>query len=517
MQNQAAQPDLSSTSGRWSNRILIAAMAGILFLTCFPFRLLSHAKLPAGVSPFLLGETFGKHSGTFDDFLNVLLFVPLGFGLSEKLSERRKSRTTIFLVVWIVGIVLSYGIEVLQLYIPGRDSGWEDVITNSSGSAVGFFLFILARGAVPRFLGQMERAAESSAAVKRLGVLLLIYFSCWFALSARLQTKTRLTNWHPDSRLLIGNDAIGKAGALWNGEVSELQVWNRPLSPQEAEALTAGQPSQMAVPEAVAAYDFTSGPPFSDRMKSLPDLSWSSGIMGHGEPSQLVLDNGKSFVLTAPAASLVAELQRTNQFAIHVVCKPAAAGGSSAQFISISQSPTMTDLTIRQEEKDVVFWFRSPLSARHAQLAWYVGNTFAPGQSRNIVYSYDGSNLSLYIDGKLATYPYRLGPGAALAHMIRRIKPSELDGYHDIYYALVFFPAGAALGIGARVARTHKLARLWFALLLIVPPILFELLLIAVSGRAFSPGSLILSLALPAAGALWINADRLPEKHALAR
>ena len=121
MQSQAAQPNFQSDSEEWSDRILIAALAGMLFLTCFPFRFISHARLPDGVSPFFLGVTFGKHMGVFDDFLNVLLFVPFGFGLSEKLLEKGKSRTTTFFVVWISGFFLSYAIELTQLYIPGRD------------------------------------------------------------------------------------------------------------------------------------------------------------------------------------------------------------------------------------------------------------------------------------------------------------------------------------------------------------------------------------------------------------
>jgi glycopeptide antibiotics resistance protein len=509
MQSQAAQSDLESASERWSNRILIAATIGILFLTFFPFRFVSHAKLPAGVSPFLLGKTLGKHPGAFfDDFLNILLFVPFGFGLSETLSERRKSRATILFVVWIAGAVLSYGIELTQLYIPGRDSGWEDVFTNSTGSAAGFLLFMILGGALLRVFTQIERAAESSVTRGRLAVILLIYFSCWFAVSARLQTETKLANWRPDSRLLIGNDAIGKAATVWKGEVAKLEIWDQPLSREIAVAVTGGVASRVAAPEALAAYDFTNGPPFPDRMKSLPDLSRPPGTQGHGDPSQLLVENGKSLPLTAPASRLVTDLQRTNQFAIHVVCKPAEANGSDGQIISISHAPSVSNLTMRQEDMSLVFWFRSPLSARHAQLTWSVPNAFAPNQARNILYSYDGSTLSLYMDGKVAAAPYRLGPGAALARVFRHIKTNELDGYHDIYYGLVFFPAGVALGIAARAARAYPVA-FWlsFTLLLIVPPLLFEILLVAVSGRTFSLGNLVLSAALLTGGALWINAD----------
>ncbi len=48
----------------------------------------------------------------------------------------------------------------------------------------------------------------------------------------------------------------------------------------------------------------------------------------------------------------------------------------TGQIISISRSPSFTDLTLKQEEANLVFWFRSPLSVKHAILAWYVPNVF---------------------------------------------------------------------------------------------------------------------------------------------
>jgi VanZ family protein len=520
IESQALPREVESAPQSWSNRILIAALIGIFFLTLFPFRFLSHGRLPAGVSPFVLGKSLGKNPGDlFDDFLNVLLFVPLGFGLSEKLLGRRTRRRAAFFIVWTAGWVLSYGIEFAQQYIPGRDSGWEDVFTNSTGSAVGFLLFVAFGMALLRFLTRTERAMESSITLGRLAVILLVYFSCWFALSARLQTKTRLIDWGPASRLLVGSDAVGlpaaadRPGAQWNGQISKLEIWDRALPREIAVSLTNGAGSNAAAPQPFAAYDFTGGPPFADRMKALPDLRWYADVQGHGEANHLTLDNGKSLMLTASASDLAARLQRTDQFAIHIVCEAAGDDPSYGQIVSISQAPTLTNLTMRQEGTDLEFWFRTPLSARHAQLPWYVPNVFRANQARNILYSYDGSSLYLYMDGKL-TGPYRLGPGAALAHMIRRIRTNELEGYRDIYYALMFFPAGVVLGIAARGALEDAPGWLWIALLLIVPAVLFEVLLVMVSGRAFSPEGLALSILLSLLGALWINADGTPRKTA---
>src|ERR1700723_3323835 len=113
-----------NTSPSWSNRILILATVGILFLTMYPFRVVIH-PLANGASPFFLGKS--SKSGVVDAVLNVLLFVPFGFGLAEKLREREKSVQFVLGTALATGMLFSYLIEFSQLYIPERDSGWEDV------------------------------------------------------------------------------------------------------------------------------------------------------------------------------------------------------------------------------------------------------------------------------------------------------------------------------------------------------------------------------------------------------
>src|SRR5271170_1064182 len=90
----------------WSNRILLLATAGILFLTLYPFRFDFHAAVPGGGSPVLLGRSL-KAARLLAVFLNVLLFVPFGFGLAAKLRERGKSRAFTFVLALATGALFS--------------------------------------------------------------------------------------------------------------------------------------------------------------------------------------------------------------------------------------------------------------------------------------------------------------------------------------------------------------------------------------------------------------------------
>src|SRR5690348_16730085 len=101
-----------SSANSLSNRIFLLALAGIFFLTLFPFRFALQTKLLPGSSPFLLG-TGDKPYRAMDIFLNILLFVPFGFGLSEKLREKGWSWKGAFFTTWIAGAFISYSIEFL--------------------------------------------------------------------------------------------------------------------------------------------------------------------------------------------------------------------------------------------------------------------------------------------------------------------------------------------------------------------------------------------------------------------
>src|SRR3984885_4129443 len=196
MQNQQVGVSSKSFGCEWSNRILILATAGILFLTLYPFRFDFHLLSPAGTSPLFLGKSL-KPAGFLDAFLNVLLFVPFGFGLAEKLRERGKSFAFTLAISLLAGALFSYTIELLQYYIPQRDSGWEDVFTNGSGSLVGWVTYEILGSCVLR---------ESLLTLRRALVILLIYFALWFAASFLRQRNSRLSNWRADCQVGVRRD-----------------------------------------------------------------------------------------------------------------------------------------------------------------------------------------------------------------------------------------------------------------------------------------------------------------------
>ena len=506
MNNQASGLRPKDASS-WSNRILAISVAGILFLTLYPFRFSLHASPPLNGSPFLLVSGL-KSSGRLAAFLNMLLFVPFGFGLSQKLREKGKSETAILLLTTAAGAFFSYCIEFAQIYIPTRDSGWEDIFTNSTGAAVGYFTYALVGKPVLNSVSEIENRFEQFLTMRRVLWLVLLYFAIWFVVSVPLQAESRLSNWSRDSRFVIGNDATGHPDRAWRGDVSLVQLWSRALPLNLASEITAGHLNAKAESNSLVTYSLSGYGSFEDKKGFLPALAWTPSIPDIRDNGALNLDGNSWLVSREDVPNLIQVLQDTNSFSVRVVCTPAKIEGSDGRIISISSHDGIANLSLWQREGNLVFWFRNSLSVRRDQLPLNIPEVFTQERPRDILISYDGSNLMVYVDGKRDPRRYELTPGVPIAQIVRHIKVNELEGYTYIYYALVFVPGGVLLGLATRRIKWRVKEALSLVVALVLPCIILEMILIKVSGRAFSFGNVFVSAFFTIAGFLWINADR---------
>lgn len=490
----------------WSNRIFFFSLLGIAYLTLFPFRFDFAATLIFHRYPFLLG-TAAKRSSPKDFFLNVLLFIPFGFSLGVKLRKRAINRWVSLLLALAVGAGVSYAVELLQFYIPGRDSGWEDVISNSTGSVAGFILFELCGVAVLSELTKLEDSFDGWLSTRRAASLLAAYFAAWFGISVLLQRDTRLSNWDPQCILFVGNDASGQNP--WQGQILLLQIWNRALPDEAIRRMSGRESAEDLNTGLLGSYDFTGSPPYVDRRNFLPALGRSPG-----QPQITIVHanelDAKSWLSTqSPAEKLTREIKKSSQFTVRIVCAPAATQGAHGRIVSLSQSTYDVSFHLQQGGTNLVFWLRDPLADWRSALTWTVRGAFESGRARDIVASYDGSDAFLYLDGNRVPQTYRLSPGASLAHRFFFIRTGALVGYIIVYETFIFLPAGLLIGVAARKRSGQKISGRWVvALGWVLPAVLLEIVLAAVSGRRIWPVNIVLSLVFGLAGALLINADR---------
>jgi len=93
--------------------------------------------------PVFLRSTWREYRGNWaywqDIGVNIAGFIPLGFSLAAYSSLRRGKRVLAAAVI--AGFLTSLTIEVLQFFLPTRDSGTTDLMTNTLGTAIGALLY----------------------------------------------------------------------------------------------------------------------------------------------------------------------------------------------------------------------------------------------------------------------------------------------------------------------------------------------------------------------------------------
>lgn len=84
--------------------------------------------------------------------LNIVGFIPLGFFFVAYFSTERATRNAAAATI-LLGFLTSLTIEFLQAYLPTRDSGMNDLITNTFGAALGVLLY--RSSLVQKLMGQL--------------------------------------------------------------------------------------------------------------------------------------------------------------------------------------------------------------------------------------------------------------------------------------------------------------------------------------------------------------------------
>ncbi len=497
---------LRRSSAAWANRILILSLLGICYLTLFPFVLRIFPPRIVHKSAFLLGNS-AKKPHSIDFLLNVFLFVPFGFGLSAQARKRGAAKWIAFLIALGIGAATCYTVEFLQYFIPTRDSGWDDVFSNTLGSVVGFFLIEFLGVSILEILSGWEESFAEWISPRRTALFLVFYFFACFGISAFLQRETRLSNWDSQNVLLLGNDASGQDP--WRGRVDLLQLWDRALPDRVMSALSSGQIEDPASDGLLGSYNFSSLPPYEDASHSLPALNWYPHDPQEMETGKLDLD-GRSWLTTnLPVEKFNQAVTKSSQFTLHIVCTPVEIKNANGHIVSVSQPGDNVNVHLRQEGRSLVLWFRNPLSETRAILAWYVPAAFDANKTVNIVASYDGADAFIYLNGNRVPRAYRLTPGVSLMHTFGFVQTVALTGYSVVYETFIFLPAGILIGLAARKlsAQSHPYA--WMITLgILLPSVLLEVLLAAVGGGRIWPRDVALSIFFGLAGILLINADQ---------
>ena len=493
-------------AGQWANRTLAAGGLFILAATLFPFQFFPQDISSRRSAAFL--HWLSTDLASFQDFgENILLFVPFGFGLACFVCQKRRGTIPTFITAVLAGACASFFGELLQVFLPTRDPSWRDVASNTTGSVMGSVCFQLLAGSILHSLSDLEAKIEELLPLRRATAAFLCYAALGILISVSLQRATSLSTWDPAYPLFLGNDPTGTRP--WQGRIFEMEIASRAISARRAMEIATNRLPLSMDDGAVASYRPSGNLEFRDATGSSPEFSWNSQPALGLPQKELVLTGQAWLGSRIPAAKIAESARRTNQFTVRVVC--AAALRNEAPFgriVSFSQDSDHLNFILSQKKQNLVFGFRTPLTGEEGEPALIAPNVFATTDRRDILLTYDGSTLRLYLNGKQDAHSLRLSPGAVFFHPFFRLRMFDLRGYAVVYETFLFVPLGVLLAIVSRSMNYGSLGNK--ALLLvgaIFPASLLEIALAGVRRNSFDMTNLLLGICLTLGAVAFCHLD----------
>lgn len=373
--------------GPWVAVVALVSLAAVLYARLIPFSFVWDSQQPLErltLSPLNMR----------DIPLNVLLFIPLGFGLAGTMERRQltgdEPRSAVgrgrFLAM---ALLLSAALETVQLFMPDRVPSVADVLANGLGAMAGYGLF---RAWEMGFGNALDRYATRRNLLTGLGLYLLGAA----LLTAKLHHSVRLDNWDMTFPLVVGNEAVGKR--QWSGRIEMLQ-------------LAAGLPD---TPDFAARYDFTGEAPFADTGgTAAPALQWRDGPSTAQAGAGVNIGQGEWLATEEAYSGFADAARRFDAFAIQALVSSAdPTQRGPARIVSVSADAARRNITLGQERDALIIRLRTPAGGENGQKPEVlIPGVFADRQPRDITVQYDAPLLHVWVDSE--DYELSFAPGLA--------------------------------------------------------------------------------------------------------
>ena len=477
-------------SVQWAYRSFIFATLFIFAATLFPFRFFPDETAFRRSEPFL--HWLSLDIANYQDFAgNILLFVPFGFGLACLAGEKRQRNILMLIGSLVAAACVSFAVELLQVFLPTRDPSWADVAANSIGSVIGGLTFRFMAVPVLQALVKLESKVEALLSPRRAKTAFLCYAALGILVSVPLQRAARLSDWNPSYPLFLGNDPTGKRP--WRGRIFEVEFANRAVSSSRAKELAASRQPLSAEDGLLASYRPPSGSKLQNtNVNSSPPPSSLEPIRSSSEKG-FDLASLPWAGIRVPAANVSERVEETKQLTLRVLCDTALHDEAPfGRIVSLSQDSQHLNFILSQEKSNLLFGFRTPLTEEYGEPALIVPKVFATNEPKDLMVTYDGSSLRLYVNGQRDAHSLILSPGAVVFRWFLRLRMYELPGYQILYEAFLFVPLGTLLAFVTRKINQGRLRKAVISVAAITPASLLEFVLRGVSGSPFHAGDVLL-------------------------
>ncbi len=454
----------------------------------------------------LLRSVLRRDSDWFDFYANIALFFPYGFGLGKLLQASKLTHWQRVLGVVVLSFSLTAMVELLQLFLPERNSSATDLFTNTLGGTLSGLYVLYHWEDNARSLLQMLHRLWSKRWL--VGGLLVLWIGLVVTVCGHLQQQIDLTDWNPEFRLTIGNEYSGNRD--WKGEVSGFSLSDRALDTTQVAAQFAN-PQFPSLPQAQLDYDLRQTlKPSIDRVTGqLPLVSRQippEGIWIEPEDARRYQNRLRHPWLSQdePARDAINAIRQSHQVTIATRSQPNRLDqGGPAVIATMSLDIYQCNFSLAQMDDRLLVMVRTPVTGYNGDHFILMGSQALEKRPYRVIITYRDGVLRLYTDGQaepdelilkpeFTFFQYVLPDGGhnlGLAEVNHRRFQSKL--YPIAFYAIWSLPLGILMLRVFTLALTPKVAQSipWRGGLLLLtglPTLLFSLSLMTIA----SPWSL---------------------------
>lgn len=407
-----------------NTRLLIVWSVTVLVATLFPFdfseEVAARRVLELSVHNFL---------NLPDIILNILMFVPMGLLLAQKVKSRPLSVGWLSLLVGAGSFAFSLSIESLQHFLPSRDSSLVDVLSNTCGALIGAHAY-------RRWGGRLEKFRQNASFLLSVGVLLSCSFAAVIVFGV-LQYRTRLNNWDPEFPFLIGNEFTGDRP--WTGRVLCVELSDASTSEtllHDFAEDSSHHPSNGNILD----LKFAGNTLPQDAAAKLPPLVWVGGE-GTVSTTGVKLDHAAWLQSAEPPGEIAIRVRAANEFTLRLVCASDNADQHGpARIVSYSIDTMRRNFTVGQEGPDMVFRLRTPDTGPNGtHIPLVVPGVFSSGGVQDILVTYTGAKLQAAVAGTREVHSVELSPAIILASYY--LPPQPRFSFHIklFFYGIMVF------------------------------------------------------------------------------
>lgn len=499
--------------------IALAGIVLILFATTFPFSI----QFPPGTIAHIVANGFETnpfrhdHAGLLEDFLlNIVLFMPMGFGVAGMLRRAGRSITVVLIWTCLVGLLLTCIVEGVQLGMAEtRDSSLSDIISNSMGALVGGICWMLPANKLMDWCPTLISNHTGRPDVNRLMLVLLAWCLGLIGLAGYLHDANGLGDWMQNVKLGVGNEFIDVRA--WRGNVMSFSIADDAIDAQAARQLINGASPRDVMGNHLQAW-YVPGPAghvgrdgenasdqypaeIVDQTGKQPNLKWMS------TPYDLATPQVREHWLASamPVHVLNSSLAFSNQLTLYATFSttdPAQIGDQ--RIITLSADAFNRNLSLMQEKNDLAIRLRTGFSGENGQKpVLIIPNVFPEGgKVVQLVFTYADGVSSAYLSDRPESYTISTHPeGVMLWQLFPRsgwnlsMDQSPMRAHLIIFNLIAFAPIGILGGAIATLLRSRYRLR-WLLGVAIIPALLLHLTFALASWGGVRPVAIATSLAV---------------------